>query len=503
MIIINGVFRVGIRGVSSTTLTLVLAVVITAIVVGAAVYFVAKGPAKTVTVTETSPVQPSMPMTTPMTSPATETTPTMPKKISFYTWWAGLERFAIDALIGNFTKKTGIEVQKTAVPGGAGVNAKFAILALIMAGKPPAAFQVHCGPEIISYFMAAPNKEKDFVDLTSVAKEIDITATAPGQACMLAGKMYTLPVNLHRANLIFMNKKVLDKYGLKPPTTLDELRDVCKTLSANGVPCMLQAGADLFTVLHLWEQIFLAVAGPEKFIMFMYGTLSPDDPSIKEATDIFMELAETFPPNWMSLDWTSAVDALVKGQGAFHVDGDWAVGLIYNVYPDTVMCPIDNITPDCDIIVAPFPGTQGIYNMVIDAVAVPKGPEQEAGVMFAKFFASREGQRIFNPLKGSIADYPDIEPDIYPTTIQKWEVKEYRESKYQVFSLTHGALFSDVWQKLLQTAVTLAQTKNVDLWYDAVTSALKTERQLWEQSGLYMGTPEKPFAGYLPPWAKK
>ncbi|MET1101384.1 MAG: ABC transporter substrate-binding protein [Pyrodictiaceae archaeon] len=503
------------HAISSTAVAVIIAVVVTAIVVGVAAYYLAissapAAPATPTTQVVTKTVTIAQTTTTPVTvtvtaSPTktTTTTPAMPKSITFYTWWAGLERFAIDALIGNFTKKYGIEVKKTAVPGGAGVNAKFAILALIMAGKPPAAFQVHCGPEMISYFMAAPHKEKDFVDLTSVAKQIDITSTAPGQACMLAGRMYTIPVNLHRANLIFMNKHVLDKYGIKPPTTLDQLVQACKTLAAHGKPCMLQAGADLFTVLHLWEQIFLSVAGPQKFIQFMYGTLSPDDPSIKKATEIFLELSKTFPPNWMSLDWTSAVDALVKGQGAFHVDGDWVVGLVYNVYPNVVMCPIDNIKPNCDIIVAPFPGTQGIYNMVIDAVAVPHGPEEKAGTLFAKFFASRDGQKIFNPLKGSIADYPDIPPDIYPTTIQKWEVKEYKESKYQVFSLTHGALFSDVWQKLLQGAVTLAQTKNTAMWYDTVTKALKTERELWEKSGLYLGTPEKPFAGYLPPWAKK
>jgi glucose/arabinose transport system substrate-binding protein len=41
----------------------------------------------------------------------------------------------MDAVIGNFTKMTGIQVEETAVPGGAGVNAKFAILALIRAAR--------------------------------------------------------------------------------------------------------------------------------------------------------------------------------------------------------------------------------------------------------------------------------------------------------------------------------------------------------------------------------
>jgi glucose/arabinose transport system substrate-binding protein len=440
------------------------------------------------------------------TAPATTTTSPTPtvRKISFYTWWAGLERFAIDYLIANFTKDTGIQVEKTAVPGGAGVNAKFAIIALIMAGKPPEAFQVHCGPEIISYFMAAPHKAEDFAELTSVGKEIGILDTPVGQVCLLSGKLYALPVNLHRANLIFMNKHILDQYGITPPRTLDELLAACDKLKAAGVPCMVQAGADLFTVLHLWEQIFLAVAGPQKFVQFMYGMLSPDDPSIKQATEIFLKLADTFPPDWMALDWTSAVARVVDGKGAFHVDGDWAVGLIFNVYPKVKMCPIDAITPDCDIIVAPFPGTQGIYNMVIDAVGVPKGPNVDLGIQFAKYFASRQGQKIFNPYKGSIAAYPDLGKDIYFIDVQKWEVDEYARSRAQVFSFTHGALFSDVWDMLLKKAVELAQYKQAALssWYDTVAKALQLERQLWEQSGMFIGSCDKPFAGVLPPWAK-
>ena len=148
-----------------------------------------------------SQTPPTPTTTAPPTSP-TATTPSV-KKITFYTWWAGLERFAIDAVIGNFTKKTGIQVEKTAVPGGAGVNAKFAILALMQAGSPPAAFQVHCGPEMLSYIYVAPKGEASFVELSQVTKEIDMTTQAADvlSACSLNGKVYALPVNIHRAHL--------------------------------------------------------------------------------------------------------------------------------------------------------------------------------------------------------------------------------------------------------------------------------------------------------------
>jgi len=219
------------RGIKTTTAVIIIIIVILAII-GAAL-LLSRPPSAPVT-------------TTPTTTP-------LPSKISFYTWWAGLEKFAIDAVIGNFTARYGISVEKTAVPGGAGVNAKFAILALIQAGKPPAAFQVHCGPEMLSYIYAAPNGENSFVEMSSIARKIGMYDQGRDvlSACSLAGKVYTLPVDIHRANLIFINKHVLDQLGAQPPRTLDDLISLSKKASASGIPALLQAGGDVFTVLHL------------------------------------------------------------------------------------------------------------------------------------------------------------------------------------------------------------------------------------------------------------
>lgn len=129
-------------------------------------------------------------------------------------------------------------------------------------------------------------------------------------------------------HLIFINKQVLDKLGGSVPKTLDELMALCGKASSAGIPCLLQADADQFTILRLWEQVFLAVAGPQKYITFMYGTLPPDDPLLRQATETFLSLAKTFPANWPALDWTGAVADLVAGKGLAHVDGDWVVGLI-------------------------------------------------------------------------------------------------------------------------------------------------------------------------------
>ncbi|WP_258870572.1 hypothetical protein [Pyrobaculum aerophilum] len=72
-------------------------------------------------------------------------------------------------------------------------------------------------------------------------------------------------------------------------------------------------------------------------------------------------------------------------------------------------------------------------------------------------------------------------------------MEEYRNAKSYVLSLTHGALFSDVWQSLMQQSIVLVQTGRADLWYDALAKALATQRSLWKDTW-YMGALESPLA---------
>lgn len=478
--------------------SLLIGVVIVVIIVAAIAAYLATRPAPPTapaTVTTSIVQTTTATATVTVTAAPSTTTATGPPTITFYTWWAGLERFAIDAVIGNFTKLYGIRVEKTAVPGGAGVNAKFAILALIQAGKPPAAFQVHCGPEILSYIYAAPQGVNNFVNMTPIAQQIGLIQQGPGVAwaCSLKGGMFSLPVNVHRANLIIINRHLLDKLGAKVPASVSDLLALCQKAAAAGIPCLALGGADQFTLLQTWENVFLAVGGPLKFMRFLYGTLPSNDPSIVQATQLYLNLTKYLSPDWAGLDWTGCVADIVQGKALAHVDGDWAVGLIYNVYPNVTMCPVDNITPNCDVIFAPFPGTQGVYSLVIDSVAVPVGPEEQGGLLFARFFAGPQGQSIFNPIKGSIATYKNISASIYPTPAQRWEVEQYRGARFYVFSLTHGGLFSDVWQSLLQQIVVLTQTGRADLWYSTVAKALQTEKAEWD--GWYLGFPGNKFWG--------
>ena len=52
------------------------------------------------------------------------------------------------------------------------------------------------------------------------------------------GKPYSVPVNIHRSNMLWYNKKMLDDIGAKPPKTWDEFFVVAEKLKAKGIPAL-------------------------------------------------------------------------------------------------------------------------------------------------------------------------------------------------------------------------------------------------------------------------
>ena len=49
------------------------------------------------------------------------------------------------------------------------------------------------------------------------------------------GEIYSVPVNVHRSNMLWYNKALFEEHALDPPTTLDEFFEVAEALQAQGI----------------------------------------------------------------------------------------------------------------------------------------------------------------------------------------------------------------------------------------------------------------------------
>ncbi len=143
-------------------------------------------------------------------------------KLEIFSWWtAGGEADGLAEMFKIYKKNyAGVEIVNATVAGGAGTNAKAVLKTRMEGGKPPDSFQVHAGQELISTWVKAGKMEP----ITSVWKSEGWDKTIPKDLKDIvssSGDVWSVPVNVHRGNALWYNKKILDDNSITPPTTME------------------------------------------------------------------------------------------------------------------------------------------------------------------------------------------------------------------------------------------------------------------------------------------
>ncbi|MFP3172733.1 MAG: glucose ABC transporter substrate-binding protein GlcS, partial [Acidilobus sp.] len=380
------------RSVSGTVIAIIVIVVVVVAAIGGYAAYLATRHHPVITTTTTTTT------TTTVTTPVTTTTTTPVTSITFYTWWATTGKVALNHFIPVFEKyNPPYTVSLEIIPGAGGTNAKFTIAGMMEAGKPPATFQVHFGPEMASY--ALITSPKDFVNFTPIAVKMGLWTGGVTEALLSGtfnGSMLSMPVDVHRGALLYINIKLLREYNLPLPTNLSTLIYDTVQLAQHGVTPWMVPGADGgWDQLNLWEDIFLALAiqkyglagGARLYNEFAYGTIDLANTSIQqlinETDKLFVNFTSYDYPGWQSLTWTQGLSDLIEGKVAFQANGDWLTTYAYDFLNTTTYPAIEPYIswPNVTVVVEPFPGTNGTYALVIDSVGVPQPyPTTEAGI---------------------------------------------------------------------------------------------------------------------------
>ncbi|MCL6647141.1 MAG: extracellular solute-binding protein [Chloroflexi bacterium] len=384
------------------------------------------------------------------------------KQIEIFSWWtAGGEADGLKALIDLFQKQDpGVQVINEAVAGGAGSNAKAVLANRMSAGNPPDTFQVHAGEELMAWVNAGKMQPLD-----SLYQQQSWNDVFPKQLIdMLSknGHVYAVPVDIHRGNVLWYNKKIFDQYNLKPPTTFQEFFQVADALKAHGVTPLALADKDQWEATMLWEDVLLGVLGPEKYDALWKGQLPFDDPGVRQATQTFVQMLDYVNPNHAALEWQDGSQMVADGKAAMNVMGDWAKG-----YFTTSL----HLQPGVDFGWTTTPGTAQDFMVVSDAFGLPVGAKHPQEVTdFLKVLGSKAGQDAFNPLKGSIPARTDGDPSKYDTYSQQ-AMQDFKVDALTP-SLAHGSAASPAFLTAANQAVNiLVSTKNVDQFLQALKTA--------------------------------
>ena len=362
-------------------------------------------------------------------------------ELEIFSWWAGDEGPALEALIEHYESLyPNVRVINATVTGGAGVNAKAVLKTRMLGGDPPDTFQVHAGQELIGTWVLADRME----DLTFLYEEEGWYDVLPEDLIKLLSTdegIWSVAVNIHRSNVMYYIPENLEKWGVSVPTTWDEFFEIAPKLQAQGV-VPLSVGEN-WSVIHLWESVALSVLGPDKWEALWTGELAWTSPEVVATWELLDRIMEYTNPDFASLTWQQATDMVVDGEAALNIMGDWASG-----YMSTTL----GLKPGVDFGWAPSPGTEGIFMMLADSFGLPKGaPNREATIAWLRTVGSREGQDIFNPLKGSISARLDSDLSRYDAYGQS-VARDWQTNRI-VGSLQHGVVANERFMNDFATTV--------------------------------------------------
>lgn len=362
-------------------------------------------------------------------------------EVEIFSWWAGDEGPALEAIIAEFERQNpGVRINNATVTGGAGVNAKAVLKTRMLGGDPPSTFQVHAGQELIGTWVIARRMEnldwlfaeQGWYDVFPAAL-IELSSTDEG--------VWSVPVNIHRSNVLWYVPANLERWGVSVPKTWDEFLEIAPKLQAQGVT-PLSMGEN-WTATHLWESVALAELGPEKWSQLWTGELAFTAPEAVAVWDRFGEILQYTNADAASLSWQQATDMVVNGDAAFNVMGDWAAG-----YMSTTL----GLEPGSGFGWAASPGTDGIFMMLSDAFGLPVGaPNRDGVIAWLRWIGSREAQDIFNPLKGSIA--PRLDSDLSRYDAYGQSAARDWQSNVIVGSLAHGVVANEQFMNDFATAM--------------------------------------------------
>lgn len=341
-----------------------------------------------------------------------------PESLEIFSWWTSpSEVAALDALL---------DVHQARHPDVKVINAAEALADKARArladrmrrGLPPDTFQANIGRDLFEWvlFDGRNDAESKVQALNTLADEQDWFHLFPDtvlEALSFEGRIYGVPLNVHRLNTLFYNKRLFDELELAPPNTLAQLHQVIERLVEAGYAHPLSIGNrfEWTMSLVLMENIFPAVAGPDFYLEYWRGEHPAEHELVQEAIAELLRLWPHFNPDAHELDWTQGVERLFAADparaAALSVMGDWAKGHLQALGYEA--------GKDFDSV--PFPGTEGTFVFTVDCFSLPKGAPHEAAVReLLVSFGSRNGQLAFNQHKGSLPARLDIDEEALDTS---------------------------------------------------------------------------------------
>lgn len=385
------------------------------------------------------------------------------KSLEITSWWtSGSEAEALQVLIDAFEADTEYTVENAAVSGGGGANARQALAARLQAGNPPDAWQLHPAGQIKDYVVGG--QLGDITELWEEGGWADRMPEKVVEAQQVDGKFYTVPIGVHRGNVLWTSPSVLEAAGvtLDPTGSVDDLLESLQKVKDSGTTALCLGDKDVFASAELLESIMMSRLGADNYNKLWTNEYSFDSPEVKQSLEDYAAFLELANQDHTALTWDEAAKNVGDGKCAVTLMGDWAYGELVNA----------GFEPNTDFAWVNFPGEEDIFSYVGDgfSIAAKNVPNPEAAQEWLKVLVDPQVQADFAAAKGSIPAVTDA--DTSKLSEYQQQAAESFASAGIVSSIAHAQASTGEMAQVFADAVTAFNgNKNANAFIASVSAA--------------------------------
>lgn len=198
--------------------------------------------------------------------------------------WGGSEQKSFTQVLKDFQDKTKATVKYTSF----GDNLQPVLGPRIKGGNPPdIAFMPNVG--ILQQYVQQGALKPLSQDVIS---EIDKNyASVWKTLATVNGKVYGVPFKGANKSTVWYRTDSFDQAGVQEPKTWDDFTKALQTLSDSGVASPLSiGGGDGWTLTDWFENIYIRVAGPDKYDQLSKHEIKWTDPTVKQSLTMLGQL---------------------------------------------------------------------------------------------------------------------------------------------------------------------------------------------------------------------
>jgi len=237
------------------------------------------------------------------------------------------------------------------------------------------------------------------------------------------GEMYELPEQVTSTHVVFANERILKELGLTYPKTMDELIAQQPVIAAAGLIPLAMDNGDGWQMQSCFLSTLTARAGGlDWFDKAIAGDgASFSDPEFVNALNVINTLteAEMFSPGISQAGYGEALDAFVREEAVYLIDGGWRTQNLATELTEEQMGYVSlNTFPE-------IPGQKGVADSTAAVAGTGfgmnsklEGAEADAAWDWIWYWAGPVGSEI-KQQQGWIPSYKLPAPETLPTIMKK------------------------------------------------------------------------------------